>query len=84
MTRHMQERMNQRGISGELVSLALEFGEWQGDRCQLSRKALLRLIVNVDGLRMMLVKAVDKGRLTVVEADGSLITTYRGASAGRR
>jgi hypothetical protein len=84
MTRHMQDRMNQRGISGELVSLALEYGEWQGDKCQLSRKALLRLIANIDGLRTMLVKAIDKGGLTVVESDGSLITTYRGASAGRR
>lgn len=84
MTRHMQDRMNQRGISRELVSLALDYGEWQGDKCQLSRKALLRLIASVDGLRTTLVKAVDKGGLTVVEADGALITTYRGTSASAR
>jgi hypothetical protein len=84
MTRHMQDRMNQRGIPGQLVSLTLEYGEWQGDKCQLSRKALRRLIANVDGLRSTLVRAIDKGGLTVVEADGALITAYRGVPAGRQ
>jgi len=80
MTHHMNIRMNQRGITGDLVSLALHHGEWSGDRCRLDRKGLKRLIAEIDQTRALALRALDKGGLEVVEADACLITTYRVAS----
>lgn len=76
MTFHMDTRMNQRGITGDLVSLTLEHGEWQGDRCRLDRKGLKRLIAEIDQIRATALRALDKGGIVVVEADGNQITTF--------
>lgn len=48
MTLHMDVRMNQRGITADLVNLALQHGEWRGDRCRLDRKGLQQLIAAID------------------------------------
>ena len=77
MTLHMDVRMNQRGISADLVSLALEHGEWKGDRCRLDCKSLKRLIASIDQTRSTAMRALDKGGLEVVEAGAQLITAYR-------
>jgi hypothetical protein len=76
MTLHMDVRMNQRGITADLVSLALEYGEWRGDRCRLDRKGLKQLIAGLDRQRAIALRALDKGGLVVVEAGDSQITTY--------
>ena len=76
MTLHMDARMNQRGITADLVGLALEHGEWSGDRCRLDRKGLKRLIAGLDCQRAAALRALDKGGLVVVEAGGAQITTY--------
>lgn len=76
MTLHMDIRMNQRGISADLVSLALEYGEWQGDRCRLDRKGLKLLLAEIDQVRSTALRALDKGGVAVIEANGHLITTY--------
>lgn len=81
MTKHIGVRMNQRGIKGDLVRLALEFGDVEGDRYRLGRKALQSLLAELDSLRSVALKALDKGGLTVVEDGGQLITTYRGGRA---
>lgn len=80
MTHHMNVRMNQRGIPVDLVNLALQHGEWSGDRCRLDRKGLKRLLAEIDQTRSLALRALDKGGLEVVEAEGNLITTYRVAS----
>jgi len=76
MTLHMDVRMNQRGITADLVNLALQHGEWRGDRCRLDRKGLRQLIAAIDQTRAAVIRAHDKGGIVVVEADGQLITTY--------
>ncbi|WP_338501459.1 hypothetical protein V6R86_01615 [Sphingomonas kaistensis] len=76
MTRHMQERMNQRGIVGDIVALVAQFGDWNGDRLVLDRKALKNAVRSLDGLRAKMLKALDKGGVAVVEIDGRQITTY--------
>lgn len=76
MTLHMDVRMNQRGITADLVSLTLEHGEWHGDRCRLDRKRLMQLIADIDQTRAAALRALDKGGLEVVEAEARLITTY--------
>lgn len=76
ITRHMDSRMNQRGIPAALVDLVLLHGRWDGDACKLDRKELCKLKEDVETLRSTVVKALDKGGLAVVEAGGALITTY--------
>ena len=76
MTRHMQDRMNQRGINGDMVALVGQFGEWSGDRLILNRKALMDAMRSLDGLRAAMLKALDKGGVAVVEANGRQVTTY--------
>lgn len=76
MTLHFDQRMNQRGITRQLVDLALEHGSWSGDRCILDCAILDRVIERCDELRRLALKARDKGGVVVVEAGGEEITTY--------
>ncbi|MCE7796526.1 hypothetical protein LWE61_08115 [Sphingobium sufflavum] len=76
VTRHMDLRMNQRGIPGALVDLVLSHGHWDGDACKLDRKDLCKLKAEVEMLRSTVLKALDKGGLAVVEAGGALVTAY--------
>jgi len=76
MTLHMDVRMNHRGITADLVDLALEYGEWDGDRCRLGARSLKQIIYDMDRKRATMLKALDKGGIVVVEAGGSVITTY--------
>ena len=68
--------MNHRGITAELVDLAFRHGEWVGDRCQLDQKTIDQRIAEIDLERKTLLRARDKGGLTVVEAGGATITTF--------
>jgi hypothetical protein len=83
MTHHMNVRMNQRGMPSSLVALALENGYWHGDKCILDRKEIKKLVADLDRQRKAALKALDKGGVVVVEADGEAITTYR-VEQGRR
>ena len=76
VTRHMDARMNQRGIPGALVELVLSHGCWDGDACKLGRKDLRKLKDEVEQLRSIVLKALDKGGLAVVESGGALVTAY--------
>jgi hypothetical protein len=76
MTKHMQSRMNQRGIFKDLVDLALQYGEPDGDKVRLGRKEIDRLVSGLDTLRATAMKARDKGGLVVVAVGESLVTTY--------
>lgn len=76
MTLHFDQRMNQRGITRQLVDLALAHGAWTGDRCTLNRKTLDSVIEHCDEIRRLAIKARDKGGIVVVESGGEEITTY--------
>ena len=82
-TRHIQTRMNQRGIdNNKLLELASEFGTVQdrGDveKYVLSRKSIDATLQSLDRIRGKLVKARDKGGIVLVTGeDGTQITTYR-------
>lgn len=76
MTKHMTVRMNQRGIFKDLVDLALQFGEPDGDKVRLGRKEIDLLLSNLDALRSRALKARDKGGLVVVAVGERLITAY--------
>ncbi len=83
-THHMVTRMNQRGMTQDLIDLALEYGECQQDRYVLTRKGLQQLVEKLRRLERTALRALDKGGVVVVEEAGQLITTYSAKSFDRR
>lgn len=83
-TRHIGKRMSQRGIRQTLVDLTLQFGEGMDDRCVLGRRGLEELLQELRELERATKRALDKGGIVVVQADGALVTTYDVDSYGRR
>ncbi len=76
-TQHLGKRMAQRGISRSLVDLAMELGTPENDKVVLGKKELRERLEVLDSERRLLMKALDKGGVVVVEDNGKLITTYR-------
>lgn len=77
ITTHMDARMNQRGINKELIHLALEYGEPNGDKTVLGRKECHEAMQQLRRELKALERAMSKGGITVVSAGEVLITTYR-------
>ena len=75
-TKHMHQRMSQRGIKQCMVDLALSFGELQGDKTILNKKEIDCLLKEMENIKKVALKVRDKGGLVVVEANASVITTY--------
>lgn len=76
-TKHFRERMSQRGVTKRMVDLVLEYGRSQGDKIILNKKAAQSVLDEIDRIKKDLLKIKDKGGLTVVCSDESLITTYK-------
>lgn len=83
-TRHMHQRMGQRGITKRMIDLVLNYGVYSDEKCTLDRKNIDALVGEMDRLRKQLVQLRDKGGLTVVEHDDVQITAYRVDSYNRR
>jgi hypothetical protein len=75
-TKHFSDRMNQRGITQDMINLVLEYGEDFNDRIILTKKRLKKLVRLRGADHKMLVKLLDKGGLTVVLDGQFFITTY--------
>jgi len=75
-TKHFQSRMSQRGLPKKIIDLVLEFGKDKGDKLILNRKETQKLIDEVDNFKRDLLKVMDKGGVTVVLDNESLVTTY--------
>ena len=84
VTRHMQARMSQRGIPGDLVDLVRRYGRDEQDAVVLDRNGLRDLLEKVRALQRTVMKAIDKGGVVVIEAEGTLVTTYNRDSYDRR
>jgi hypothetical protein len=76
LTRHADQRMNQRGIPRNLMELALRHGRIEGDRHVLDRRESRRLIESLQGELRLAKRVLDKGGVTVVEVEGMVITTF--------
>lgn len=76
-TRHMQQRMGQRGVTNRLVEVTSQYGTDHGDRIVLSRKNAEELLAGLDTLRKDLLKIHEKGGLVVIESGETQITVYR-------
>jgi RNA binding exosome subunit len=68
--------MNQRGISRRLVDFTLRHGRVEGDKYVLDRSASRRLIDELTEELRLAKQVLDKGGVTVVEGDDTVITTY--------
>lgn len=75
-TRHIKQRMSQRGISRDMVNLVLAHGVIEGDKYVVGRKEALQLIRELDNERRVLTKILDKGGVEVVTEGDTLITAY--------
>ena len=79
-TKHLRASMSQRGIKGEMIELALEHGEIDGDRYVLSRKIIHQLIEEMKHEQKLLEHAAKKGGITVATEGDVLVTTFRANS----
>lgn len=82
-TYHAEVRMNQRGITEEMMDLTLDFGDLCGDKVITNRKNLKSILGELDmhihqlqKLRKTALKLMDKGGISIVIDNGNLITTY--------
>ena len=76
LSRHIDQRMNQRGITKEMVELTLEYGEIDNDRWVLNRKGVEAIIESLEKQLRTARKLRDKGGIIVVAEDNTLVTTY--------
>ena len=84
MTKHMAARMSQRGVSGDMVEIARQFGVLDSDKSVLRRRELHDLLTTLRDAERTVLKLLDKGGIVVVEEAGALITTYNRDSFRRR
>lgn len=75
-TKHCQSRMSQRGLPKRLLDLVLEFGKDSGDKLILNKKATQKVLDEIDTIRKELLKVMDKGGVTLVLENDTLITAY--------
>lgn len=76
-TRHIQQRMSQRGIKEGMLNIVQEFGCWQDDKCILNKKACSSVLEELDLIRKQVIKMQEKGGLVLVQDNGMDITAYR-------
>jgi hypothetical protein len=70
------QRMSQRGIPQRLVCFALKHGRVEGDRHVLDRREAVRVVDSLQAELRLAMQILDKGGITVVEDNGSVITTW--------
>jgi len=77
-TKHGLKRMNQRGITKEMIELTIEYGQYRKDKIILKSRDIKKLITKVSKeLKSKLMKLLDKGGLVVVLSDEcAVITVY--------
>jgi Domain of unknown function (DUF4258) len=75
-TIHAQQRMSQRGINRSMVDLCLEHGKIDRNKVLLGRKDAEDLLAEMQDRMKVLKKIIDKGGITVISDNNTLITTY--------
>ena len=82
-TSHILARMSQRGIPKKLLELVYEYGKEKDNKLILNRKTTQMLIEEIDSMRKELLRIIDKGGVTLVVDNDTLITTYNTKSTKR-
>ena len=77
-TKHGTQRMNQRGITKEMIELTVEYGKYINDKIILKSRDIKKLLSKVTKeIKAKLMKILDKGGLVVVMSDDwAVITVY--------
>jgi hypothetical protein len=75
-TRHIQQRMSQRGIKSAMIDTVLNFGKTQGDKVILNRNGMDLILIELEKLKKNVLKMRERGGLVVVKVNGYLLTTY--------
>lgn len=75
-TQHVLQRMSQRGISGDMVDFVLNYGALEQDKYVLGKRQALELLNELKKQERVIKKILDKGGVTVVSQDDTIITTY--------
>jgi len=83
LTRHIHQRMSQRGVSRDMVEVVLNYGTLDQDKYVLGRKEAIGLLESINRQARVVKKILDKGGVTVVAEDGALITTYNCSDRSR-
>lgn len=76
-TKHALDRMNQRGITKDMINLALDYGKFMQDKVVLGKKEIKKLIKKYPKLKSRLLKLFDSKGLVVVFANNYIITVYK-------
>jgi hypothetical protein len=74
---HALARMNQRGITKNMIELALDYGKFVKDKVILSRKEIKKIIKKYPDLKSKLLKLFDSKGLVVVFDNDYIITVYK-------
>lgn len=75
-TKHLVQRMNQRGITKEMINVVLDYGEPIKDKAVLRKKDAQRLIKEMQETVKLLQKICNKGGVVVVAEGETIITSY--------
>lgn len=76
-SRHVTQRMGQRGVTGDMIDLVQQYGKPQHDcKVVLQRKDAEQLLAKMKREMKVLKKILDKGGVAIVEDNNTLITTY--------
>jgi len=76
-TKHAIMRMNQRGITRNMIELTLNYGKSIKDKIALTRKEINKLIKKYPQLKQDFIKLLDKGGLILVVKNNYIITLYK-------
>lgn len=76
-TKHIEKRMNQRGITKSMIQIVEEFGSTNGDKLIIDRKECLSAFNHYKKLFQASQKMINNGGLVLVNDEGVQITTYR-------
>ncbi|MEO9944938.1 hypothetical protein [Paraglaciecola sp.] len=75
-TRHIHQRMNQRGIKQQMLEIVKMFGVDDGDKTILNEKGIEAALSEINKLSKDMQKMKNKGGVVLVEANGVEITAY--------
>ena len=75
-TRHIQQRMSQRGIQQSMIDMTLAYGQDHGDKVILNRKGIDAILNEIEKLKKCALNLRKKGGLVVVDVENTLITAY--------
>ena len=75
-TKHIRQRMSQRGVTREIVDLVIQYGDTEQDKHVMGRRQALHRLELINQEARILKKILDKGGVVVVAEGNALITTY--------